>query len=59
MELVDSKKEVLGRWKPDTGAAERVCKVWVKAIEGGENKQWLDEVLTVAMANFVAKNKTR
>ncbi|KAL9581581.1 MAG: hypothetical protein Q9212_003813 [Teloschistes hypoglaucus] len=59
MELVDSKKQVLGTWKPDTGVADRVYKVLVKAIEGGENKQWVDEVLTVAMAIFVSKPKTR
>lgn len=59
MELVGGKKEILGEWRPDTSVAERVCKVWMKALQGGEDKQWVDEALSVAMAIFVTKTKTR
>ncbi|KAL8689603.1 MAG: hypothetical protein Q9218_004761 [Villophora microphyllina] len=57
--LANEEKELLGRWEADTGVDGKVCRLWVKAVDGdsGTSQQWMDEVLSVAMALYVANSR--
>lgn len=45
MELVSEKEEVLGQWIIDHGAKDRIGKLWLRAIEREDGKEWMDEVV--------------
>lgn len=55
MDLVDEKKEILGRWETDRGEERRIGRLKLKEMEGEKGKEWVDEVVSVAIAIVVYK----
>ncbi len=57
MELVDGRGEVLGRWESDRGKERRIARLWLRDVEGQGDQQWVDEVVSVAVAVTVMQRR--
>ncbi|KAL8696710.1 MAG: hypothetical protein Q9224_002658 [Gallowayella concinna] len=49
MQLLDEKKTILGKVEGDRGRDGRICRLWVQGTGGEENKEWVDEVVCMAV----------
>lgn len=57
MELVGEPGDILGRWESDRGKDGRIARLWLRDVEGQGGQQWVDEVLSVAVAVTVMQRR--
>ncbi|KAL8815086.1 MAG: hypothetical protein Q9223_005750 [Gallowayella weberi] len=55
MQLLDHKKTLLGEVEVDGGRDGRKGRLWVRAIGGDKDKEWVDEVVCVAVGVLLVK----
>ncbi|KAL8709730.1 MAG: hypothetical protein Q9220_005516 [cf. Caloplaca sp. 1 TL-2023] len=59
MDLAADDEKVLGQWQTSQGEMGRIAGLWLCDVEEKERSGWIDEVVSIALAIYVAKKKRK